>query len=175
MIAHDPLQRSGRAALPHPALALGDDAEANERVGVTDASGRQPPGDIPDHPAPQEKGNGGLSRDAQDVLRSYPWPVNIRELANAVERALILAEGNLLTATHFGLDGGRHQRLEGTSGPTAEPSAPEAFVDLERRAILTALERTKGNKTQAAAILGITRTKLHTRLKRFGLAPESAV
>jgi DNA-binding NtrC family response regulator len=40
---------------------------------------------------------------------------------------------------------------------------------MERRAILAALEHTKGNKTQAAAILKITRTQLHTRLKRFGL------
>jgi transcriptional regulator with GAF, ATPase, and Fis domain len=121
------------------------------------------------------KGDGGLSRDAQEALRSYPWPGNIRELANAVERALILAEGDLLTAAHFGLDLGRHQRPEGPRGPTAEPAAPEALADLEKRAIREALERSNGNKTQAAAILGITRTKLHTRLKRFGLAPESAV
>jgi transcriptional regulator with GAF, ATPase, and Fis domain len=121
------------------------------------------------------KGSGGLSRDAQNALLSYRWPGNIRELANAVERALILAEGDLLTAAHFGLDVGRHQRLEGAGSPTAEPSAPEVLADMEKRAIRTALERTKGNKTQAAAILGITRTKLHTRLKRFGFASESAV
>jgi hypothetical protein len=54
MIAHNPLHRSGRAALPHPAPALGDDAEANERIGTTDASGRQPPDDVPLHPAPWE-------------------------------------------------------------------------------------------------------------------------
>ena len=121
------------------------------------------------------KGNGGLSRDAQDVLCSYRWPGNIRELANAVERALILAEGGLLTAAHFGLDRGRHQRLEGTSGQASVPSAPEALIDLERRAILAALEHTKGNKTRAAAILGITRTQLHTRVKRFRLASEPVV
>ncbi len=54
MVAHDPLHRSGRAALPHPALALGDNAQAHERVRVTDASGRKPPGDVPPHPAPGE-------------------------------------------------------------------------------------------------------------------------
>jgi DNA-binding NtrC family response regulator len=47
--------------------------------------------------------------------------------------------------------------------------APEALAEMEKRAILAALEHSRGNKTQAAAILGITRTKLHTRLKRFGL------
>ena len=116
------------------------------------------------------RGEPGLSREAQELLRSYPWPGNIRELANAVERALILAEGGLLTAAHFGLDAGRHRRLEGASGRTSEPSSPEALVDMERRAIRAALEHTRGNKTQAAALLGITRTQLHTRLKRFGIA-----
>ncbi len=116
------------------------------------------------------RGEPGLSREAQDLLRSYRWPGNIRELANAVERALILADGGLLTASHFGLDGTRGQRLEAENGQVSEKSVPEALVDLERRAILAAVEHTKGNKTQAAALLGITRTKLHTRLKRLGLA-----
>ncbi len=116
------------------------------------------------------RGEPGLSRDAQDLLRSYPWPGNIRELANAVERALILAEGGLLTAAHFGLDRARGQRLEAENGQVSEKSVPEALIDLERRAILAAVEHTKGNKTRAAVLLGITRTKLHTRLKRLGLA-----
>jgi transcriptional regulator with GAF, ATPase, and Fis domain len=116
------------------------------------------------------KGNGGLSRDARAALLAHPWPGNIRELANAIERALILAEGGLLTAAHFGLDGAREQRLKAASGQAVEPSAPAGLAALERRAIQAALEQTKGNKTQAAALLGITRTKLHTRLKRFGIA-----
>ena len=66
-------------------------------------------------------------------------------------------------------DAGRPRRPEGASGRASEPSAPEALADLERRAIRAALEHTRGNKTQAAAVLGITRTQLHTRLKRFGL------
>jgi transcriptional regulator with GAF, ATPase, and Fis domain len=116
------------------------------------------------------RGEPGLSREAQELLRAYRWPGNIRELANAVERALILAEGGLLTAAHFGLDGGRAAPRDGAAGPAGDPAAPEALAELERRAILAALEHTRGNKTQAAALLGITRTKLHTRLKRLGLA-----
>jgi len=116
------------------------------------------------------KGEPGLSRDAQDTLQTYGWPGNIRELANAIERALILADGGLLTAAHFGLDGAREQRrLTGANGQPSGSSAPEVLADMEKRAIRAALEHTKGNKTQAAAALGITRTQLHTRLKRFGL------
>jgi DNA-binding NtrC family response regulator len=110
-----------------------------------------------------------LPPNAQAVLRAHPWPGNIRELANAVERALILADGGLLTAAHFGLEAGRPQPLQGPGGPPVEFSPPEALADLERRAILAALHHTRGNKTQAAALLGITRTQLHTRVKRYGL------
>jgi two-component system, NtrC family, response regulator AtoC len=112
------------------------------------------------------RGEPGLSRDAQELLQAYRWPGNIRELANAVERALILADGGLLTAAHFGLE----RPQEAAAPAPAAPPAPEALAALERRAILAALAHTKGNKTQAAALLGITRTQLHTRVKRFGLA-----
>ncbi|MFB3818901.1 MAG: sigma 54-interacting transcriptional regulator [Candidatus Methylomirabilales bacterium] len=116
------------------------------------------------------RGGAGLSRDALEVLRSYAWPGNIRELANAVERALILAEGGLLTAAHFDLD--RAGSPASTTGRdrAADASPPETLADMERRAIRAILQRTGGNKTQAAALLGITRTQLHTRLKRFGIS-----
>jgi transcriptional regulator of acetoin/glycerol metabolism len=56
-----------------------------------------------------------------------------------------------------------------------QSSSPAWIADIEKRAILAALESTHGNKTRAAALLGITRTKLHTRLKGFGITAESAV
>ena len=116
------------------------------------------------------KGEMALGGDAEASLRAYRWPGNIRELANAVERALILADGSILTAAHFALDGTRGDGLP--SAPAALPTAPalEALADVEKRAILAALTHTQGNKTRAATLLGITRTQLHTRLKRFGLA-----
>ncbi len=67
MIAQDPLYKSGRAALLHPAPAWDDNAEADERVGMTDAGGRKPPGDVPRHPAPQEAG--GLSAAQEHAMR----------------------------------------------------------------------------------------------------------
>jgi DNA-binding NtrC family response regulator len=54
-------------------------------------------------------------------------------------------------------------------------SSPAWIADIERHAILTALESTHGNKTRAAGLLRITRTKLHTRLEGFGITAESAV
>jgi len=54
MVAHDPLHRSGRAGLPHPAPALGSNAQAYEGIGMADASGWKPPVDVPLHSAPGE-------------------------------------------------------------------------------------------------------------------------
>src|SRR5919198_2597557 len=54
MIAHDPLHRSGRAALPHPAPALGNNAQADEGIGMANARGWQPPVDVASHPLPRQ-------------------------------------------------------------------------------------------------------------------------
>jgi len=114
------------------------------------------------------RGEPGLSRDARSLLLSHKWPGNIRELANAVERALIVSEGGLLTAEHFGLvtpapEAGAPDRLP-------EPAAFEALAEVEKHAILAALDRAKGNKARAAAALGISRTKLYTRLRQLGIS-----
>ena len=115
------------------------------------------------------RGEPGLSRDARALLLSHRWPGNIRELANAVERALIVSEGGLLTADHFGIVPQERSPEAGAVGPAADPATPVSLAVMEKRALLAALERAKGNKAHAAAALGITRTQLYTRLRRFGL------
>jgi transcriptional regulator with GAF, ATPase, and Fis domain len=105
----------------------------------------------------------GLSRDARTLLVSHPWPGNIRELENAVERALIVSEGGLLTAADFGV-----VAPEGSAtGGHPDQAAASSLADVEKRTILAALERARGNKAKAAVALGLTRTQLYTRLKRF--------
>jgi DNA-binding NtrC family response regulator len=108
-----------------------------------------------------------LSRDAREVLRRHPWPGNIRELQNAIERGLITCEGTLVTAGHLEI----HTLSEGTAPPPhAEPLRPAAgsgaLQELERKAIIDALQRAHGHKSRAAALLGVTRFQLYNRLKR---------
>jgi transcriptional regulator with GAF, ATPase, and Fis domain len=110
-------------------------------------------------------GEPGLSREARELLLAYPWPGNIRELANAIERALIVSEGELLSAAHFGLAWPPPQGA--ARQIPAQEASTGSLAEVEKQAILGALDRAKGNKSQAAAALGITRTKLYTRLKQL--------
>jgi DNA-binding NtrC family response regulator len=96
-------------------------------------------------------------------LMTYAWPGNVRELRHAVERAVILNDGELLTLADFPF-------LESRSGTLQDASDAVARLDAaEKTAIVNALERYKNNVSRAAHALGITRTSLHRRMKKYGL------
>jgi DNA-binding NtrC family response regulator len=122
------------------------------------------------------KGEPGLSRDARELLVTYPWPGNIRELQNAIERALIVSDAGLITAAQLGLNLPRLPSLPGVATPLAvanqDAAAATTLQELERHAIADALAKAKGNKTAAAGALGITRMRLYTKLKRLGLPSQ---
>src|SRR3989475_201083 len=121
------------------------------------------------------KGEPGLSRDARELLVTYPWPGNIRELQNAIERALIVSDAGLITAAQLGLT--RPRLPSGEASPPGVPpprvanqdAAAATLQELERHAIADALAKAKGNKTAAAAALGITRMRLYTKLRQLRL------
>ncbi len=103
-----------------------------------------------------------LGADVLDVLCRYPWPGNIRELENVIERAAILAGSGALRVEHL-------PRTLVDDAPAATPDTllrPGFSLDqLERDVIHHALARARGNKTEAARLLGITRRRLYSRLK----------
>jgi DNA-binding NtrC family response regulator len=136
---------------------------------------RSRPGDIPllaRHFAEQaalraERGRPALTDAAIAHLAAQPWPGNVRELENAIERAVILAAGDVLdVADVAGPRGGRAQ-LAGLTTFTGDhvPTLDE----LERTHILRVLELCEGQKTKAAAMLGINRTTLWKKLRQYGL------
>jgi two-component system response regulator AtoC len=94
-----------------------------------------------------------------EQLRRYSFPGNVRELENLMERALIFAEGDCLTASDLALP-----RSETNPFP-----APATLESLERQAIIEALHRWEGNRTKAAAELGITRRTLLNKIKSFSI------
>jgi two-component system response regulator PilR (NtrC family) len=109
-----------------------------------------------------------LSDPALDCLRAYPFPGNVRELENLLERALALCEGSVIAPEDLGLDGAGR---EAAPAPVVSPDARlEPLLDrVEREAIQRALEQTGGNKTAAARLLGLTFRAFRYRLEKLGL------
>lgn len=96
--------------------------------------------------------------DVAARLRAYDWPGNVRELRNAIERAVLLGDGTIEVDD---LDLGELRREPGTSSPLPFP-AP--LAEIERAAARAALERMEGNKSAAAELLAISRTRLYRLL-----------
>jgi len=121
------------------------------------------------------KGDVALSRDARELLRRHAWPGNIRELQNAIERALITCEGTLVTAAHLAIPKpAKAPTAPGQAEPVRPAAESMALEELERKAIVDALQRTHGHKARAATLLGLTRFQLYSRLKRYQIevSPE---
>jgi len=105
-----------------------------------------------------------LAGTARQALLRHDWPGNVRELRNALERAAILSEGKAIEASHLAL----------------RPSCATARVETtnlktyERDTIAQVLHQCRWNKAQAALRLGLTRTQLYVRMRRYGLEPAAA-
>ncbi len=112
----------------------------------------------------------GLSPEALSLLEGYPFPGNIRELQNAVERALILSDKPFLEAEDFQFFSPSALN-PAVSAPNDRLPGSGTLAELERAAILAALERNSGRREQTARELGITRRTLLTKLKEYGVSP----
>ncbi len=105
----------------------------------------------------------GLAPDALEVLNDWSWPGNVRELENRMKRAVIMADGRLLTARDIDLDG-----TGGTGGEVLNLKAAREQAD--RKAILGALARTENNISGAAKLLGISRPTLYDLLRQHNIS-----
>ena len=116
-----------------------------------------------------------LAPDAVQMLQGYPFPGNVRELENVLERALTLCIDGTITADHIKLRGSAR-----TAGAETQPQAAVApaedsgalgdkLEDMERDAIIKALEKTRYNKTAAAKLLGMSFRALRYRVKKLGI------
>jgi Nif-specific regulatory protein len=111
----------------------------------------------------------GISREAYEALLSYNWPGNVRELRNALERATILCDGGMIALEHLPFGLGR------TVAPGASAAVPVITMDgaklkdVERELIVKALQDARNNRSEAARLLGITRSQLYTKIQRCRL------
>jgi len=107
---------------------------------------------------------GELGNEVINHLAAYVWPGNVRELKNVIERALILAAGDQLTTEHLTI----RPKQSVVQAPSPQTESLN-LDDLEKRAVLDALEKTGGNKTKAAKMLNITRRMLYSRMDKYDI------
>lgn len=118
-----------------------------------------------------------ISPEALKLLESYSWPGNVRELENILERAAILSGDGPIQVKDLELDLRRKPLTSPGSAPagelTLQAAAAEATETAERTLILSTLEKTRGNKSKAARILGVSYMTLLTKIKKYGLGGET--
>ncbi|MEX1228637.1 MAG: sigma-54 dependent transcriptional regulator [Planctomycetaceae bacterium] len=114
----------------------------------------------------------GFDAEAMDCLRRYSWPGNVRELVNVVERAVVLSKSNVLTAADLpeALHDAHHVGMSFSGHLTAEGSLKSAMAIPERQLILNALESNGWNRQSTSKALGINRTTLYKKMKRYGIS-----
>ena len=125
----------------------------------------------------------GLSPEVVSIFRKYNWPGNVRELRNVIERTLILEDNQTITTEY--LPGGLIETPQGNSSSSSEnpaaqfvlPNGGISLDEAELSFVSQAIERSGGNQTKAAELLGISRDQLRYRLKKLeearGLTAES--
>jgi two-component system response regulator PilR (NtrC family) len=120
---------------------------------------------LADHILHRLNGWVSLGEDARSALLAYNFPGNVRELENMLERAVTLCLGGIITAKDLNM---RDPSEPGTA--TAPPGKlGEQVDDVQRQAIVDALEKTRYNKTAAAKLLGLSFRQLRYRIKKLGI------
>jgi len=114
----------------------------------------------------QGKAIKGFSANAMKALMQYSWPGNVRELENTVERLVVFAQGEKITSQDL---------VYSNTVPSGSlEREPSRLTEVERLHIIKVLERTEGNKSEAARLLGIDRKTLRTKIKKYQIQTASA-
>ncbi len=124
------------------------------------------------HSARYRKSGLRFSPAAERALLAYPWPGNVRELRNAIEQAVLLADGPLIDVGALPFCALLAGTAPGSSGAAPLPAAQEdgrTLDQVEREMLVQALERSAWNVTRAAGLLGVSRDTLRYRIEKHGL------
>src|SRR5947199_1837017 len=115
----------------------------------------------------------GLTPETRRLMMDYSWPGNVRQLESAIERAILLFEGDLITLDDMPLEV-RQESRPVSEGAFKLPPEGISFEDVERGLIVQAMEQTDYNITKAAKLLGLTFRTLQYRLEKFGIKRPDA-
>lgn len=112
----------------------------------------------------------GIAKDAETAMKLYSWPGNVRELENVIERAVILAKGPMITINELPdmLNGGKAKDLRLNN----QSSLKNALEEPEKQLILDTLKKTSWNRKKTAVVLGINRTTLYNKLRKYKIEKE---
>ncbi len=118
-----------------------------------------------------------LSAETLDLFDTFPWPGNVRQLRNEVQRAVAMASpGGLVTpdllSAAFGTQG---LKIDASRARHRQPTLAAAVEKVERDMIQTALERASGNVSETARLLGLTRRGLYLKMDRLGITPGAVI
>jgi two-component system response regulator AtoC len=121
----------------------------------------------------------GISEDALRLMRQYEWPGNVRELRNVIERAMILCSGDVINVGDLPAEIVHKEPAMAFEGNliTIPPVSPgvdmkEMIAGIEKHMIQEALAQSRGNKSQAARLLGVSRDVLNYSIQKYGLQPR---
>ncbi|MGB9695677.1 MAG: sigma-54-dependent transcriptional regulator [Ignavibacteria bacterium] len=115
------------------------------------------------------KTNATFSKEAVDILMRYNYPGNIRELENIVQHALIISRNEIITTDDLPITESNVSQDETSDIIATHKSMPEQVEAFEKKIVLNALSRTKGNQLQAAKLLGISERNLRYKLEKWGM------
>jgi len=118
----------------------------------------------------------GVNDAVSEIFTRYPWPGNVREMRNALERAVIVCDGAVIEQKHLPPGfGSLVPKPPVAEGNAVRVSVGTTVEDAEKALILKTLEATNNNKTRAAEVLGISLKTLHNKLKEYGNAVPNGV
>ncbi len=113
----------------------------------------------------------GVDKAVSKLLMEYSWPGNVRELENCIERSIIMAENNTITRSHIP-DHIKNKEPLKTPKYFELPDEGISLDEVEKNLLIQALEKAKGNKSQAAKLLGISRRAIYSKISSHGVREE---
>ncbi|MDQ2807185.1 MAG: sigma-54 dependent transcriptional regulator [Chloroflexota bacterium] len=112
-----------------------------------------------------------ISEEALIVLQGYDWPGNVRELENAIERAVVMSQGSIITSHHLLFSPYTERKFLDLTRMVRERTAlSDILAEAERLALVEALDQARGDRSEAAKLLGVARPEFYAKLKDYDLS-----